>query len=468
MSGFERGSHIPNTSEPSVLEGYLVDASNISGHCEVLYRPRDAQDISTILKESTSYKKSVTITAQRTSTTGAPVPHGGVLISMENINKIHSESVVDAGVILGQYQAYLDASGLLFPPDPTSKHSCSMGGAISCNASGARSFRYGSIRNWVEALEVVLPNGNIWQIDRDTPIPEDWPTIKWDIPKVKTAAGYEPRTTLLDLMIGQEGTLGVITKAWLSTIDAPSIIGMMVFFDSRADCLRAVKRLRQPLNFANSSWLPLSLEYFDCAAIGFMQDRVDGIPTANCGLFLELDSTSGQFPHLEGYIDLLRSCGSNMDYAILADNDLENGRLKRARHAIPSGINELVVANRMPKLGTDFSVPEQHLEWMMDAYEEDEIPSVLFGHIGNSHLHLNMLPRNEHELSLAKDIYVELARIALSYGGSVSAEHGIGKIKKSLLAEMVGEETLQQFRDLKSTVDPAWILGRGTLFDRVL
>ena len=122
----------------------------------------------------------------------------------------------------------------------------------------------------------------------------------------------------------------------------------------------------------------------------------------------------------------------------------------------------------MPKLGTDFAVPSTYLEWMMDAYEEVTVPSVLFGHIGDNHLHLNMLPRDSRELAIAKQSYIELARIAMTYGGTVSAEHGIGKIKKHLLAEMLGDDVIEQFRSLKSVVDPGWILGRGTLFDRLV
>ncbi|MEZ4239953.1 MAG: FAD-linked oxidase C-terminal domain-containing protein [Myxococcota bacterium] len=135
------------------------------------------------------------------------------------------------------------------------------------------------------------------------------------------------------------------------------------------------------------------------------------------------------------------------------------------RHAIPAGVNERVVANGMRKVGTDLAVPDAALDRMMDAYEAAPVPSVLFGHLGDNHLHLNLLPRDPGELEAALAYYDELARLALSLGGTVSAEHGIGKLKRTHLRWMVGEAGLSAFRALKSHVDPAGILGRGNVFE---
>ena len=130
-----------------------------------------------------------------------------------------------------------------------------------------------------------------------------------------------------------------------------------------------------------------------------------------------------------------------------------------------ASVNEQVVRNGMPKVGTDFAVPDTALAEILAAYREETLPHVCFGHIGDNHLHLNFLPRTPNELAEARARYKALARRAVAMGGTVSAEHGIGKIKRGLLAEMVGPTVLDQFRALKRTVDPAWILGRGTLLD---
>lgn len=468
-------SKFNSTDSQDIIEGYLRDASNIKGYAEHLLRPDSVEDISEILKECQQKNIAVTVSAQRTSTTGASVPFGDVILSMEKFDRIHSAHEVDAGVILGQYQQQIEKEGWFFPPDPTSRNECSIGGAIACNASGARSFKYGATRPWVEGIEVVLPTGEIVQADRNTPIPKDWPRLGVTVPSVKTAAGYESCDNLLDLMIGQEGTLGVVTKAWLTTIRLPNALGLLVFFDRTEACLLAVKQLKQgavryrkgELKSVQSAISPRLLEYFDHRSIGFMRRYLPELPSANAALWMELESETDDFPTLQPCLDILEQCGALMEHTILADTDTEKERLYRARHAIPASVNEIVSGNGMPKVGTDFAVPDEKLAWMLDAYAEVDLPHVLFGHIGDNHLHLNMLPSTVAELDYAKEIYVELARIALAYGGTVSAEHGIGKIKKMLLAEQVGEDVLQQFRALKSMVDPNWILGRGTLFDRL-
>jgi D-lactate dehydrogenase (cytochrome) len=117
----------------------------------------------------------------------------------------------------------------------------------------------------------------------------------------------------------------------------------------------------------------------------------------------------------------------------------------------------------MPKVGTDFAVPDHALSAIMDVYRTVTLPKICFGHIGDNHLHLNLLPRNAAELALARDEYGRLAREAVRLGGTVSAEHGIGKIKRGLLAEMVGPEIIETFAALKQHLDPNWIMGRGTM-----
>lgn len=462
-------------TDPEIVYGYLSDASNTKGFCDAVYRPKSAKEISIVLKYCNDNNVSVTVTAQRTATTGAPVPYGGVLLSMENFTTVHSDTVVDAGVVLGEYQRHLAETGLMFPPDPTSRNECSIGGAIACNASGASSFKYGAMRPWVEALEVVFPTGEVQTIDRNTSIPKDWPELNYIVPSVKTAAGYEPVDNLLDLMIGQEGTLCVITKAWLKVVPLPNVLGLLVFFPTLQSCLEAVRRLKEGavryrkgiVDAHENAISPRCIEFFDGNSISFMKEKMPEIPEAQCGLMIELESETETFSKLEPCLELLERCGALMEDAILADSENGRERLYRARHAIPAGVNERVTANGMPKVGTDFAVPDDRLEWMMDAYAEVDLPYVMFGHIGDNHLHLNMLPRSSAELKHAKEMYDELARMAVEYGGTVSAEHGIGKIKKHLLSEMVGSKTIRQFRALKKRLDPNWILGRGTLFDRM-
>ena len=233
-------------TDPDVIAGYLTDASNTHGHAERLVIPRSTEEVAAVVRHCQSEGIPLTVTAQRTSTTGGPVPHGGWLLSVEALDTVYAPDDVGAGVILGAHQEELESQGLLFPPDPTSRHECTIGAAIACNASGARSFRFGPTRAWVEAIEVVLPTGEVCWADRSTPIPTDWPRVQWSEPDVKTAAGYYPADNLLDLLIGNEGTLGVITRAKLKLLDLEeSVLGLMVFFEQLEDCLAFVEVARR-------------------------------------------------------------------------------------------------------------------------------------------------------------------------------------------------------------------------------
>jgi len=207
---------------------------------------------------------------------------------------------------------------------------------------------------------------------------------------------------------------------------------------------------------------PRAIEYFDHNALALARERVPDIPAqAHAALFIEIEH-DGEPPLDDWWMALLET-GALADDTIVADDPAGRKRLHAVRHAIPAGVNEMVVANRMPKVGTDFAVPDSALAEMMAAYADVEMSSVCFGHIGDNHLHLNFLPRTESELALARSEYRRLALMAVSLGVTVSAEHGIGKIKRGLLAEMVGTETLDEFVRLKQHLDPAWILGRGTM-----
>ncbi len=458
-------------TDASVIAGYLTDASNLHGEASALLRPRSTQEVAEIVRHCQRHAIPLTVTAARTSTTGGPVPHGGWLLSTEFLDHIgeiaHDHATAGAGVLLGALQAEVEAKGRFFPPDPTSRHECTLGAAIACNASGARSFRYGPTRPWVEALTVVLPTGDVVHVRRGEPMPADWPVPRWAEPHVKTAAGYAPAREWIDLFIGQEGTLGIVTEATVRLTDLPpDVLALLAFFPSRETATafvaaaRAAARLdpRGPLS-------PRCLEYLDHHCLDLARARGQEVPAeARAALFCEqevwdLDADD----HLAAWYEALADGGALADDTLMAVDAPTQAALHALRHAVPAGINERVVRNGMPKLGTDLAVPDDALDAMMDAYEAAPMDHVLFGHIGDNHLHLNLLPTSAEELAAAKAFYDDLARRAIALGGTVSAEHGIGKVKVRQLAWMVGEETLAAFRALKSQLDPNWILGRGTL-----
>jgi D-lactate dehydrogenase (cytochrome) len=461
----------PLITDPDVIEGYLTDASNTRGHAEALVRPRSTAEVAAILRHCQSRAIPVTVTAQRTATTGAPVPQGGWLLSTELLTAVHALDDVETGLLLGPHQDQIEAAGRFFPPDPTSRYDCSIGAAISCNASGARSFRYGATRPWIEAVTAVLPTGEVIEADRSTPIPADWTVPRWSEPAVKTAAGYVPADNLLDLLIGQEGTLAVLTRARLRLIEAPpAVLSIFAFFPHDSAVVDFVNLARSQAVRARHTpdapgvLQPRALEYFDHRALDLARSRAPDIPEgARAAVLIEIEH-NGEPPY-DPWLDALDATGALVDDSIVAEDDTGLKRLHAIRHAIPASVNEQVVRNGMPKVGTDFAVPDAALADILAAYDAEDLPRVCFGHIGDNHLHLNFLPRTPDQLAIARERYKALARTAVSMGGTVSAEHGIGKIKRELLAEMVGPDVLSGFRALKRAADPAWILGRGTLLE---
>ncbi len=441
-------------TDPGVLDGYLSDASNLHGHAEGLFRPRTTAEVAEIVGDCQRRAIPLTVTARRTSTTGAPVPFGGLLLSTELLDTVHADDDVDGGAILGVYQAVVEGHGRFFPPDPTSRNECSVGGAIACNASGARTWKYGPTRPWIEAVEVVLPDGRVVWADRSTPLP--WPVPQWTEPSVKTAAGYFPANNLLDLIIGSEGTLGVVTRARTRLLPLPpAVFVFLAFFPTRATMLDFVVRARK----ADAR----CIEYYDRNSLDLIRGRLPDVPAADSALYLEVEHRGE--PPFEAWFDLLTDTGALVEDTLVAADDSGRARLLAVRHALPATVNEIVVRNQVQKVGTDFAVPDAALAHMLDVYDHAGMPTVCFGHIGNNHLHLNFLPRDAAELAQARARYLEMAREAVALGGTVSAEHGIGRLKKAHLALMVPPEVMEGWRRMRDAADPNRIFGRGVMVE---
>jgi len=459
-------------TDPALIAGYLKDASNVQGHADALLRPSTDAEVAAIVRHCQTQGIPLTVTAARTSTTAAPVPFGGWVMSLERLNRVHAigegGACADAGVLLGELQAQIEATGAFFPPDPTSRHDCTLGGAIACNASGARSFRYGPTRPWIDAVDVVLPTGEQRHVTRQDPLPPGWPAVAWTEPAVKTAAGYSPTPNLLDLLIGSEGTLGVITRAWVRTIPLPAdVFALMVWFPNRTAAVDFVQRARARARAQDPLVAPRCLEYFDHHCLALAAARLGEVPPdARAAVFCEQEvGPEGEDAHLTAWWELLEDTDALADDTLVANDPPSQQRLLALRHAVPAGVNETVARNGMPKVGTDLAVPDDALIELMDAYEASTLDHVLFGHIGDNHLHLNLLPKTTEELEQARAWYAHLARLAIARGGTVSAEHGIGKLKRGYLRSMLGDDVLERFAALKRAADPSWILGRGTLLD---
>ncbi len=313
---------------------------------------------------------------------------------------------------------------------------------------------------------------------------------QYRLPDVKSAAGYfaQPGMDLLDLLIGSEGTLAALSELELELLPAPAtILSVIAFFDNEADALRFVRTARGDDSTAGVSLAAplLALEFFDWHALNLLREQkerlgagspIPSLPdSAHTAIFIELATDEDALETAaESLLTLLDECGSPADNAWTAMTHEEIERLKAFRHALPEAINQRIGerARAIPgltKLGTDLAVPDSALIPMMAAYHsrlaEAGLDYVIFGHIGNNHVHVNILPRSLDEYEEGKKIYLEFARLALGWGGTVSAEHGIGRLKKTMLALMFGEDGLAAMRSVKTAFDPAGLLNVGSLFD---
>ena len=477
-------------SDSDDLVPYLTDASNMpGGHAEKLFVPENEAEIAEILREANEKRIPVTVSGARTGTVGGAVPFGGWVISLEKLNKITSidkenlRAVVEPGVILGDFQKAVEAEGLFYPPDPT-EWSCQIGGTVATNASGARSFKYGATREFVVGLRVVLPNGDVRHLKRGEGPDAGIKIPTYTRPNVrKNVSGFfnEQPLDAVDLFIGSEGTLGIVTEIELSILPKPEgFFSGIVFFAKNADLLafvdsvksRSFESRRSPVAMAPGSDIDASLvEYFDDRALAFIAEKFPETPSGMAGaIFFEQETTSeNEDALLEGWNDLLEKHNAELDGSWFTTTEQDREKMRAFRHALPVSVNERVVRNKQKKIGTDMAVPDEtfpgFLKFYKDTLDASGIDYVIFGHIGDCHLHANLLPKDEAEAERSRHLYGRFVAQAIMLGGTVSAEHGIGKLKSKYLYVMMGERYINEMAELKRVFDPNGILGRGNMIE---
>ncbi|HEY1639024.1 MAG TPA: FAD-binding oxidoreductase [Rhizomicrobium sp.] len=437
---------------------YLVDASGYRGAAERILLPSTEAEVVEILRAAAANGTPVTIAGAGTGLTGGRVPHGGWLICLERLASIAvsaGRAVCGAGVLLRDLQRAV-APAQFYAPDPT-ETGASVGGSIATNASGSRSFLYGSTRAHVRALRVVLASGEVLALKGG-----EKPRFEVGVLPAsgarKNTAGYYLRADadFMDLFIGSEGTLGVVTEAELALLPTPSsLFTGVIFFESDEHALEAVDRWRLTPALR-------MLEYLDSGSLDLLRPRFPEIPVAaRACVLVEREGEDSEW--------LGDSVG--MEQSWFATSAVDRERFRRFRHALPESVNDLVRRRHLTKMGSDFAVPIDRNRDILRIYRETlerEFPGqyVIFGHIGDAHLHVNILPASEEEWNRAGTLMTGFAKQAVALGGTVSAEHGLGKRKRHLLEIQYSAEEIEQMKRVKRILDPEWVLGRGTLFDR--
>jgi len=502
-------------SQQDEIQSYLADASNSAGgRAERVLFPESAAEVARALAAATAGRTPVTVAGAGTGIVGGRVPQGGVVLSTERLNRM-GEIVREtwgggwasagAGVVLADFQREAGARGLLYPPDPT-EGSCYLGGTVATNASGARTFKYGPTRAYVRALQVALTTGDLLELRRGELFAEvdgrlsvplgGGRRIEARLPSYrmpatrKHAAGYfvHPGADLVDLFIGSEGTLGVVTEVEVSLLPRPEgVLSGVVFFRSEESLLAFVREARERSLRTRVPSLPdggpspwregidaRALEYFDEEALRFLRERYPLVPLRAAGaVFFEQETDERTEERLLGeWLELVERHDALADDSWFGTNEHDRAEMRAFRHALPVMVNEWLARRGQRKVSTDMAVPDAAFPEMLRFYKETlriaRLGYVIFGHIGDNHVHVNILPRDDAEAAAAREIYGRFVERAVSLGGTVSAEHGVGKIKREYLRALYGEAALREMADLKRAFDPACVLGRGNIFPEEL
>ncbi len=531
-------SGVWNLVRPMVddYQDYLHDESRQIGKAQTISFPTTEEEVREILRRMREENINVTIQGNRTGLAAAAVPDGGHILNVEKMTRVLGMRIgtqglprdarcryrtdpdapavyvrVQPGLSLYAFRKFLagrdfphddwDEASLealetfrsmpecYFPPDPT-EGTASIGGMAACNSSGAKSFSYSSMRGYVEAVRLVLSDGDVIALRRGERyasgrhfslqteggriIEGELPTYR--MPACKNAAGYYVKDDmdLVDLLIGSDGTFGVFTELELRTVPMPSVIyGLNCYFNTQEQAVDFAGRIRR-----NCSRVA-AMEFMDRNALDIVRKQKGEellIPDgSNYMLYLEIhaDSEDDAMDETDTIISAMEQAGGDPEDTWLAETPADRERLLDMRHLVPESVNMRVAARKrkysgIAKTATDMALPDEHFIEVLEMYERDlnegGYEYAIWGHFGDNHLHVNVIPHNMTEMRKAKEMFTRWAEVILSYGGTVCAEHGAGKIKAPLLALMYGEAGIRQMADVRFLFDPDHLLGKGTLF----
>ncbi|MFB3786511.1 MAG: FAD-binding oxidoreductase [bacterium] len=435
------------SDEPVDLLTYAYDATRRQYPPQVVLWPETAQEIAAVLRLASERGIPVYPRGGGTGLTGGSLAtRGGIALSLERMTAIRGVErqnrlvTAQAGVPLGELKAVLQKQGLFYPPDPSSAKTATLGGSLAECAGGLNCVKYGTTKDWVQAIEAVLPTGEIVHIGSKAR---------------KSVVGYN----LLQLLIGSEGTLAVITEAALRLVPFPPHRGTFIaLFDSVQDSARAVQRM------LDSGAVPCAIEFIDRRSLeavnAYSQDA--SLPVAEALLLVEADGhdLSRVEEETRTFAALCQESGATQ--ITLAQSDRERERLWDIRRSL----NPAMYAKAPFKTNEDICVPISEIGAILDAaYEignQYNITTLCFGHAGDGNIHVNFMTHDEEDPQVDQAV-ADLFERTVALGGSISGEHGIGITKAPFLGLEMGKRERQLLADIKKLFDPKNILNPGKM-----
>lgn len=422
---------------------------------EVVLKPRTAEEISEIMKICNRDGLPVTPRGGGTGLSGGALPHlGGVLISMERFNTIlniderNLQVITEPGVITEVLQDSVKERGLFYPPDPSSRGSCFIGGNIAENSGGPKAVKYGVVKDYVLNLEMVLPNGEIIWTGANV---------------LKNSTGYN----LTQLVVGSEGTLGIVTKIVLKLIPLPKYdLLMLAPFASLEKASEAVSAIFR------AGFTPSAMELAEIDALKIVSKMVDShaVPVNDdiaAHLIIEVDGNNMDvlMSEMEAIAELLQQFEAGEVF--FADDAQQKAELWKLRRRVAEAVKSSGYT-----IEEDTVVPRAELPALIRGVKalgkQYDFKAVCYGHAGDGNLHIRIhkegIP-NSHGNAEMQHILSELFKIVYSLGGTISGEHGIGLIQKGYMEIVFREANLKLMREIKKAFDPNNILNAGKIFD---
>lgn len=433
------------------LEPYAKDWSGEAGVLpDLVVRAESTQEVQVVLQTAQQHGLPVTPRGLGSGKAGGCIPiHGGIVLSLERLNRIKEIDpenlwvVAGAGVVTADLMDQVEAQGLFYPPDPNSLKMCSIGGNVACNAGGPRALKYGVTKNYVLELEVVWANGQAMTVGKRT---------------IKHVTGYD----LASLIIGSEGTLGVITEVTLRLLPRPAAVqtALVSFTDAQA-ASRAVSRV------IAGGVIPRTLEMLDEEALTVLRKKTPGRFPEQAGALFILE-TDG--PNEERAFEDLAKAAERCEQAGALEVQVAQDAAQRERIWEPRRILSLTLTESAEqKISEDVVVPRTRIPELLQAVrrvgQAQGLRTATYGHAGDGNLHVNVL-FNRDERSKGEAAVRAILEATISLGGTISGEHGIGLTKRDFLPLEHSPEKLAVQRALKASLDPHGLLNPGKVLPR--
>jgi D-lactate dehydrogenase (cytochrome) len=523
LPGGSRG--LRRDRDPESVSAWLQDAARYpGGHADEVCFPESESDVAALVREG----RPLLVVGAQSSLTGGATPRGEVVVSTSRMRRIGDWTDASvrcgAGVVLADLDAECAARDLYFPPVPT-YDGATVGGVVSTDAAGAATFKHGTVRRWVRGLTVVLACGESLDLERGRAFahPDGWfeivttggDRLRVPVPRVaspavpKVSAGYRggPGMDLVDLFVGCEGTLGIVTEVVLGLVGPrPRWLVVLVPVAGDDAAIALTKDLREEGRRARAGTGAASaadvaaIEYMDARSVEIL--REDGVPSrvgvpisagAHALLLVQVELPPAwdraraveelSSPEREGPVASL--CRILERHGVLASavpalpgEDDRRRALFALREAVPDGVNRRVreAAARsgapVSKSGGDVIVPFERFGESIARYRailaSTGLDAAVWGHISDGNVHPNLIATDAATMTRARAAQEAIGEVAIALGGSPLAEHGTGRNpgKKHLLALLHGREGVASMRATKKALDPDWLLAPGVLFDR--